>query len=413
MRKFRNLLSWLLIIALCLSVFTACGNKQAAPESEEPAAEAPAEEPEAPEEPAEEEPAEEPEQTFSEEDWNKVVATFGDHTLTSATFSYFYWASYTSFLNYYGSEAQNILDLYTPLDQQMYSEELTWQDYFIENAFMAYKQYCTLNDLADAAGFELSETAQNTLANAENELGEIAKSMGFETAEEYLTANYGSGATMENYKDYIHDHFVVQEYTAQLQSGFNYTDEEVEAYYDENAEEYLNNGVQKIDTKMAKLRYLMILPAEQTDENYEQLDATFNEMLADWETWEDKSEEGFMSFGEKWSEKGFAQDYLDAVAPGTVDFSYFDEWVFGEPRTLGDTRTYYKESGDYMFFYIGETDEIYWRSQARYDMSYDAFTTFMLEKIEGYEFTSYPENIIISQSEDLYDDTVIDVIEEE
>lgn len=393
MRRYTKLISWLLILAMCLAMFTACGSKTA--------------EPEAPAEPAEEESG------ATSEEWNRTVATFGDHTLTSAMFSYFYWASYTSFLNYYGSDAQNILDLYTPLSEQMYSEDLTWQDYFIENAFMAYRQYCTLNDMAEADGFELSETAQNTLANAENELQGVAETMGFETVEEYLVANYGGGSTFENYMEYIHDHFVVQEYTAQLQNSFAYTDEEVEAFFDEHAEEYAEKGVEKIDVNMAKLRYLMILPADDSEESYTAIDTAFDEMLADWETWEDKSEEGFMSFGEKWSEQGFAQDYLDAVAPGTIDFSYFDDWTFGEPRTLGDIRTYYRQSGDYMFFYVGQTGEVYWRSQARYDMSYDAFTSFMLEKIDTYEFETFPENIIIAQSADLYDDTYLEDIEAE
>ena len=392
MRRYTKLISLLLILAMCLAVFTACGSKTA--------------EPEAPAEPAEESGA-------TSEEWNRTVATFGDHTLTSAMFSYFYWASYTSFLNYYGSDAQNMVDLYTPLSEQMYSEDLTWQDYFIDNAFMAYRQYCALNDMAKADGFELSETAQNTIANAENELQEVAETMGFETIEEYLIANYGGGSTFENYMEYIHDHFVVQEYTAQLQNSFNYSDEEVEAFFDEHAAEYAEKGVEKIDVNMAQLRYLMILPADDSEESYTAIDTAFDEMLADWETWEDKSEEGFMSFGEKWSEKGFAQDYLDAVAPGTISFSYFDDWAFGEPRTLGDTRTYYMQSGDYMFFYIGQTDEVYWRSQARYDMSYDAFTSFMLEKIDTYEFETFPENIIIAQSADLYDDTYLEEIEEE
>lgn len=392
MRRYTKLISWLLILAMCLAVFTACGSKTA--------------EPEAPAEPAEESGA-------ASEEWNRTVATFGDHTLTSAMFSYFYWASYTSFLNYYGSEAQNIVDLYTPLSEQMYSEDVTWQDYFIDNAFMAYRQYCVLNDMAEADGFELSETAQNTLANAENELQEVAETMGFETIEEYLVANYGGGSTFENYMEYIHDHFVVQEYTAQLQNSFNYTDEEVEAFFDEHAAEYAEKGVEKIDVNMAQLRYLMILPADDSEESYTAIDTAFDEMLADWENWEDKSEEGFMSFGEKWSEQGFAQDYLDAVAPGTISFSYFDDWTFGEPRTLGDTRTYYMQSGDYMFFYVGQTDEVYWRSQARYDMSYDAFTSFMLEKIDAYEFETFPENIIIAQSADLYDDTYLEDIEAE
>lgn len=394
MHKIKAFVSWFLIISIFVLMFSACSRKTEnnLPDTSEEQVD---------------------EDGFSQEEWDRIVAKFGDHTLTSAMFSYFYWASYTSFLNYYGSEAQNILDLYTPLSEQMYSEELTWQDYFIDNALMAFRQYCALNDMAKDAGFELSDSAQETLDSAEEKLLDLAKTMGFESAEEYLTANYGGGATMDNYKVYLHDHLVVQEYTAALQNGFEYTDEEIENYYDQNAEKYAENGIEKIDTNMATLRYLMILPADDSDESYDAIDQAFNEMLADWDTWEDKSEEGFMSFGEKWSEKGFAQDYLEAVAPGTVTFSYFDDWVFGEPRTLGDTRTYYMESGDYMFFYVAQTDEVFWKSQARYDMSYDAFTTFMLEKIEQYDYETYPENIIIAESEDLYDDSLVDIIEEE
>lgn len=385
MYKLKKVLICVLVLLFCLSMFTACGT-QPEPIVEDPNLEEPGTE----------------EQTFTQEDWSRVVATFGDHSLTSAMFSYYYWASYTSFLDYYGGDTQQILDLYTPLDQQMYSEELTWQDFFIDNALMAFKQYCVLNDLAEADGFELSETAQNTLANAEEELTTAAEGMGFGSIEEYLIGNYGTGATLENYLEYMRGHFVVREYTAEIQNRFTFTDEEIEAYYDEHAEEYAAKGVEKIDVNMAQLRYMMILPADETEESYNAIDATFNEMLADWETWEDKSEQGFMSFGEKWSEQGFAQDYLDAVAPGTVYFTNFDSWLFEEPREPGDTRTYYMDSGDYFFYYLGETEDVYWQRQTAYDLSYDSFTTFMLDEINTYEYEVFPENIIIAQAEDLY-----------
>ncbi len=392
MRRFEDLLKTCLALVLCMAILAGCAAKPPAEPAPAPEAEAEAE----------------TVTDVTEEDWNKIVAQFGNHTLTCAGFSYFYWASFTSFLNYHGSDAKNYLDLYTPLNEQMYSEELTWEDYFINDALMAYKQYCTLNDLAEAEGFELSEEAQKTLEDLPDELLKTAQAMGFETVEEYLQANYGGGATLENYTDYLEHHFVVQEYTAALQKSFTFTDEEVEKYYDDHAEEYAENGVTKEDVKMAKLRYLMILPADQTEESYESIDTAFNEMLEDWEMWEDKSEEGFMAFGEKWSEKGFAQDYLDAVAPGTVYFSFFDDWVFREPRKAGDTRTWVMQSGDYLFYYIGQRDEVFWRSQARYDMCRDAFTTFLLQEMTNYSYTLHEENIIISQAADLYSDPIME-----
>ena len=392
MRRFGNLFKTCLALVLCMAILAGCGAKP--PAADEPAPES--------------ETGVETVSDLTEEDWNKIVAQFGNHTLTCAGFSYFYWASYTSFLNYHGADAKNYLDLYTPLDQQMYSEDLTWEEYFINDALMAYKQYCTLNDLAAAEGFELSEDAQKTLENLPEELLKTAQAMGFETVEEYLQANYGGGATVENYSDYLKHHFVVQEYTAKLQESFDFSDEEIEKYYDEHAEQYEQAGVTKEDVKMAQLRYIMILPADDSEESYSAIDTAFNEMLEDWELWEDKSEEGFMAFGEKWSEKGFAQDYLDAVAPGTVYFSFFDDWVFHEPRVAGDTRTWVMQSGDYLFYYIGQRDEVYWRSQTRYDMCRDSFTAFLLDQMSAYNFSIHPENIIISQAEDLYSDPIME-----
>ncbi len=385
MRKSLQLFQTITALLLCLAMLTACGTKSQ-PESEIP----------------EQTEQEQPEQ--KEVSWDGVVAQFGSHTLNNISFNYYYWASVTSFLNYHGSSTQDYFDLYTPLDQQFYSEDLTWQDYFINDALMAFKQYSVINDIAESQGFTLSETAQNTLENAEEELQSTAEAMGFATIQEYLVGNYGDGATLESYIDYVHDQFVVREYTASIQDSFNYSDEEIEAYYDENEDTYIENGIYKDDVNMAQLRYLMILPEEQTNENYEIIDAAFDEMLADWENWEDKSEEGFMAFGEKWSEKGFAQDYLDAVAPNTVGFSYFDDWVFGEPRQLGDTRTYYKESGDYMFFYVGQIDEIFWRKQVKYDMCHESFTNTLLNEMANYTYSVHEGNIIIAQTDDLYTD---------
>lgn len=385
MRKSLHLFQIIIVLLLCLSLLTACGAKSQS-------------ETEIPEQTEQEQPEQE------KVNWDGVVAQFGNHTLTNVGFNYYYWDNVIAFLNDNGSSTQDYFDLYTPLDQQFYSEELTWQDFFINNALMAFKQYSVINDIAESQGFTLSETAQNTLANAENELKGLGEAMGFSSAQEYLAGNYGDGATIESYCEYIHDQFVVREYMASIQDSFDYTDEEVEAYYDEHQDTYIENGLYKNDVNMAKLRYLMVLPEEQTEENYKIIDAAFDEMLADWETWEDKSEEGFMAFGEKWSEKGFAQDYLESVAPNMIDFSYFDDWVFGEPRELGDTRTYYKESGDYMFFYVGQTDEIFWRKQVKSDMCSESFNNTLLNEMANYTYAVHEGNIVIAQTGDLYTD---------
>ena len=173
MRRLRYLQACLAIL-LCLALLTACGSKQTPANAGTETADAATQS------------ATDSEDVLTDDDWDNVVAQFGNHTLTAAGFSYFYWSSYTSFLNYYGSDSQNYIDLYTPLDQQMYSDELTWQDYFINDALMAYKQYCTLNDLARAEGFELSEQTQKSLENLPEDLLSTAQAMGFENVGKYM-----------------------------------------------------------------------------------------------------------------------------------------------------------------------------------------------------------------------------------
>lgn len=375
MKRINRWLAGGIALLLCVAVLAGCGQKQ-------------------PEEPVE---------TLPAEQWTEVVARYGDHTLDNAMLSYFYWTSYASFLNYYEGSTQALLDLYTPLDEQYYSEGLTWQDFFIENALMAFRQYCVLCDLAAEAGFTLSDTAQDTIAHAQEKLTELAALMGFETAEEYLWANYGSGANIENYTKYLEMQFITQEYTAVLQENNTFTEEEISAYFDENEESYNNIGITKDDRTMKELRYIMFMPSEATQEAYAQIDEVFDNMLAEWDASEDHSEEAFMALGEKWSEQGAKQDYVAWTSPGVIEYDGVDEWLFDDARETGDTKAVYVDTGDYLFFYVSDCGETYWHHQVYYDMRYGVFMNFLNEKMNGYEFESWPEKIVLYRSADMYE----------
>ena len=89
-----------------------------------------------------------------------VVATIGDAKLTNGQLQIFYWTSVLEFLqqngnylSYYG------LDYTKPLDQQIYSEEkdLTWQQYFLEEALNSWQYYQALYLEAEKAGYEPPE----------------------------------------------------------------------------------------------------------------------------------------------------------------------------------------------------------------------------------------------------------------
>lgn len=77
---------------------------------------------------------------LTDEVLDRVVAECGDVTLTNRDLPVYYWQQYLSFANTYGMYLSYIMDTTLPLDQQMYDEENTWQQMFL-NAGLSMFQY--------------------------------------------------------------------------------------------------------------------------------------------------------------------------------------------------------------------------------------------------------------------------------
>lgn len=377
------------ILALLLAgavLMTGCGSQEGAQEEQQTQTESETE----------------TQETVDPEQWDQVVAVFGDHELTNAMLSYYYWTGYASFLGYYGQDVQGMLDLYTPLDQQYYDEDTTWQDYFLDNALLSFRQYSAIYDLAQEAKYSLSENALTSLNTLESNLLENAQQTGFETVEEYLKANYGEGSSLETYREFMRQYFTVMEYTYQLKAQFDYTDEEISDYYDEHAETYEAQGVERNDTPMADVRYLTVSLEDDSENTAQAADEVFDSMLAAWEDQEDHSEEAFMALGEEWSEQGVVQNYLSEVYVGGIDLEGFDQWTFSSERKAGDYTVLDTEYGKILLYYVDTLDSPYWYAQASYDMLYEDYNAFLDETIESYSYEEYRDDMVIGEVEGLY-----------
>ncbi len=375
---------WVLILALVLTL-TSCA-QNGGREAENAEANAPAQE----------------SQETDAAQWEEVVAVFGDHELTNAALSYYYWTGYASFLGYYGQAVQGMLDLYTPLDQQTYDGDTTWQDYFLENALTTFQQYCIICDLAQEAHYVLSENALTSLNSLESNLQENAEQTGFESVEAYLKANYGAGSSLDTYREFMRQYFTVMEYTGQLKEQFSFTDQEIADYYEEHAEYYLEQGVEKNDVPMANVRYLTVEQEEDSAGGSQAADQVFDAMLAEWEQSGDHSEEALMALGEAWSDRGAVQNYLGEVYLGGVALGGFDEWVFAPEREAGDYTVLDTEFGRILLYYINQLDAPYWYAQASYDLLYEEYSAFLREEMADVSYEIYPEKIVLGQVADLY-----------
>ena len=140
-----------------------------------------------------------------------------------------YITQYGSYLTYFG------LDTSKDLSTQMYSDTLTWQDYFEQNAVESLKQNKALMAEAKAAGFTYDTTDEyNTFKET---IKTSAASAGI-SEKEYVRSIYGSYATMGRIEEYVKNDMVMNAYYQKLQEDNAPSDDEIQSYYEENKATY-------------------------------------------------------------------------------------------------------------------------------------------------------------------------------
>lgn len=322
--------------------------------------------------------------TASDEDviaaHDTVVARMGDDTLTNGQLQMFYWTEVRNFLSSYGSYASYFgLDLTKPLDVQTCSiadTQCTWQQFFLASALNSWRNYQATAAEAEAAGFQLDEETQAQLDAAIKNLEQSAPLYGFENAEELLKDDVGVGATLDDYSHFLKIYYTGSVYFSDLCQTQEPTDEEVEKYFDENAEAYEKNGLTK-DNKTVDVRHILVMPEGATTDNirtdtfddaaWEASRQKAEELLAQWEQG-DKSEDSFAELAKANSQDGSASDggLYTGVSEGQM-VEAFNDWCFDDVRQPGDYGIVKTEFGYHLMFFVGSTPV--WKESARSDLS--------------------------------------------
>ncbi len=155
----------------------------------------------------------------------------GDTEYTVAEFNYHYFNAYSSFMEASGDMASLILNTEVPFDEQNFTEEMTFHDYFTQEAIASMKVTQVLYDLAPS-----KELTEEQSAIVENEIASIimyAPIYGM-TEAQLLTSNYGNGFTTDVYRDVLTKSVIANDYGMSVAESYEYTEEELVAKYDEN-----------------------------------------------------------------------------------------------------------------------------------------------------------------------------------
>ena len=140
-----------------------------------------------------------------------------------------YITQYGSYLSYFG------LDTSKDLSTQMYSDTLTWQDYFEQNAVESLKQNKALMAEAKAAGFTYDTTDEY---NTFKETIKTSAAAAGVSDKEYVRSIYGSYATMGRIEEYVKNDMVMNAYYQKLQEDNAPSDDKIQSYYEENKATY-------------------------------------------------------------------------------------------------------------------------------------------------------------------------------
>ena len=248
-----------------------------------------------------------------------------------------YITQYGSYLSYFG------LDTSKDLSTQMYSDTLTWQDYFEQNAVESLKQNKALMAEAKAAGFTYDTTDEY---NTFKETIKTSAAAAGVSDKEYVRSIYGSYATMGRIEEYVKNDMVMNAYYQKLQEDNAPSDDEIQSYYEENKATYdsVDYRLTTIEADLPTEPTELADPVEETaadttgttdgtaatdstqDTAYQPSDAEIAKAMDDAKVLADDAEQTVAKDGEAHeNEKKSSVNYL------------ISDWLFDDARKAGDT----------------------------------------------------------------------------
>lgn len=291
----------------------------------------------------------------------------GDESYTTAEFNYFYYTSYFSFMNSWGDYASWFIDTDTPLSDQYYDEETgaTWQDYFKDSALANITQMTMLVDEANAAGFTLTDENREDMESSITYLNSIYAEYGYNSLNHYLSTNYGKGMNEKTFRRMMELSYLASAYASHMSESFEYTEDELDSYYLEHADEY----------DIIAYRSYYVSGAEETDDN--------GEIVVDAETAMAAAKDTADSIAAAADVDEFAQlvydaapedskeiyedpDYTLTSSAGSSLNAALSEWLLDSSRKEGDTAAIESDTGYYALYFVNRNDNHYYLRQVRH-----------------------------------------------
>ena len=145
------------------------------------------------------------------------------YKLNAAEVSFYAWQIYNGYITSNSeSGSSNVPDTSKPLADQNYDNDTTWEAYFTDAAEEYAKNILAFCEAADAENYTPEEDISSLVASAK-------KQIDFSTMPDTVKE--------ENVTHALELYFKAQSFSTHIQDNFNFTEEELNAYYEKNPTE--------------------------------------------------------------------------------------------------------------------------------------------------------------------------------
>lgn len=283
---------------------------------------------------------------------NGTYITVDGEKVTKVEFDYYYNIAMSNYLNGQGAWLYYAgIDLSGDLSKQMYSEDMSFKDFFDEMAVELISQNKALEREGRAAGFayDNAEKYQDYMES----LKENAKQEGV-TAKVYIQGSYGPYATESRVKPFVEEMMYANAYYESVVKAMDISQDEIQQYYDEN-----KNNYDLIDFRLASVS--AELPKEPTEladpvESAAPADGTGTEGSQG--EYEPSEAEIAAAMEKAKAEADSLEKTIKTEGEQTVGAFYSDvtyllrDWLFSEDRKPGDT-TVIEDSTAHRYYVLG------------------------------------------------------------
>ena len=266
---------------------------------------------------------------------NMTAVTVDGEKYTATDLNYYYYTALSQnsyVLSYMGIDANQ------DLDSIEYADGQSWGDYFRSMAVDALVQTASMYNEAMANGYEISDATQQEIDNYSASIDTYCENNAM-TRDQFLQTNYGTGMTNDIFMKHLTMMYVASDYQTNYRNTHEYTDEELQSYYDEHKQD-IDLASYEVLTVNADYSGIEGITEGSTDEEPTYTEEQDQQAM-------DAAKETANAFldrvnaGESLAD--IAQEYGENYYSNKVDTSYssytdyaFNDWVFDESRTIGE-----------------------------------------------------------------------------